>query len=223
MSEETVYSGAPEAMATKWFEEGAEKLHLVDLDGALAGRPVNSQVIKRIVGSIPIHIQLGGGIRDLETIDAYLDLGIHQVILGTVAFKNPGFVADACQKFPNRIILGIDAKKDHVAVEGWTEETDLSPIEMASRYESVGISAIIYTDIHRDGMSAGPNVAATEKLAKGVTVPVIASGGISGIEDVAKVMKLSKYGVTGVITGRALYERTLDLAEAIELTKSKKN
>lgn len=223
MSQETVYSEVPEEMAARWFGKGAERLHLVDLDGAVAGKPVNREVIERIVGAIPIPIQLGGGIRDFETIQAYLELGIQRIILGTVAYKNPEFVALACRKFPDRIILGIDAKRGQVAVEGWTEETRLSPLEMAKSYESAGISAIIYTDIQRDGMSSGPNVKATENLAKAVEVPVIASGGISGIDDIAKVLKLSKYGVTGIITGRALYEGTLDLAEAVELANSEEN
>lgn len=219
MSEETVYSEFPEEMAVKWSEQGAERLHLVDLDGAVEGRATNKEVIRRVVNAIPIPIQLGGGIRDMETIESYLDLGIHEIILGTVAYKNPEFVTLACKKFPGRIILGIDAKKDHIAVEGWTEETDMAPAEMAKRHEEIGISAIIYTDIQRDGMSTGPNVEATKALAKAVKTPVIASGGISGIDDIGKILTLSEYGVIGMITGQALYKGTLDLAEAIKLTK----
>ena len=220
MCKETVYSEFPEEMAAKWVEKGAERLHLVDLDGAVEGRPVNEEIIENITKTIPIPIQLGGGIRNMRTLETYLSLGIHQIILGTVAYKDPEFVTLACQEFPGRIILGIDAKRDHVAVEGWTEETDLSPLEMAKKYEAVGISAIVYTDIQRDGMSTGPNVNATGALAKVVKIPVIASGGISGIDDVEKVLTLSKDGVTGMITGRALYEGTLDLARAIKLTKN---
>lgn len=219
MSKETLYSEVPEEMAVKWFEKGANKLHLVDLDGAVEGKPVNEEVIKNIVNTVPIPIQLGGGIRDIETINAYLDAGIHQIILGTVAYKYPEFITLACKRFPDRIILGIDAKKGHVSVEGWTEETDMTPAEMATRYEEVGISAIIYTDIHRDGMSTGPNVEATKNLAKAVKIPVIAAGGISGIDDVSKIWPLSEYGVIGMITGKAIYEGTLDLAEAITLLK----
>jgi len=223
MSKETVYSEVPEEMAVKWFEQGAEKLHLVDLDGAVEGRPINNEVIRRIVQAIPIPIQLGGGIRDMKTIEAYLELGIRQIILGTVAYKNPDIVSLACREFPDGIILGIDARKDRVAVEGWTEQTDMTPAEIAGRYEVDGISAIVYTDIQRDGMGTGPNVEATKSLAKAVGTPVIASGGISGIDDVAKVLPLSQYGVMGMITGRALYKGTLNLVEAVELTKKTKN
>jgi len=222
MSKETVYSQVPEEMAVKWYEKGAERLHLVDLDGAVKGRPINGEVIKRIVHAIPIPIQLGGGIRDLQTIETYLNLGIQQIILGTVAYKDPEFVSLACRRFPDRIIIGIDAKKGQVAVEGWTEETDMTPEEMAKRYEEMGILAIIYTDIQRDGMSTGPNVQATKELAKAISIPVIASGGISGIDDVGKIIPLSKHGVMGMITGKALYEGTLDLAEAIDLIKKRK-
>jgi len=223
MSKETVYSEVPEEMAVKWFKQGAERLHLVDLDGAVHGEPVNREVIRNIVEAIPIPIQLGGGIRNIKTVENYLALGIHQIILGTVAYKNPDFVNLACKKFPDKIILGIDAKKNHVAVEGWTEETDMTPVEMAGRYEEVGISAIIYTDIHRDGMSTGPNVQATGALAKAINIPVIASGGISDIDDVANLLTLSDLGVTGMITGKALYEGTLDLSEAIKLVKDTKS
>lgn len=222
MSKETVYSQVPQEMAVKWYEKGAERLHLVDLDGAVKGRPVNSEVIRSIVHAIPIPIQLGGGIRDIQTIETYLDLGIHQIILGTVAYKDPEFVSLACRRFPERIIIGIDAKKGQVAVEGWTEETDMTPEELAKKYEEMGISAIVYTDIQRDGMSTGPNVQATQDLAKAINIPVIASGGISGIGDVKKILPLSKYGVMGMITGKALYEGTLDLTEAIELIKKEK-
>ena len=222
MSKETVYSEVPQEMAIKWFNEGAERLHLVDLDGAVEGRPVNSEVIENIVNAVQIPIQLGGGIRELKTIEAYLELGIHQVILGTVAYKDPEFVTLACREFPDRVILGIDAKKGNVAVEGWTEETDISPIRMAKDYESLGISKIIYTDIQRDGMRTGPNVEATKDLAEAVEIPVIASGGISGIDDVAKILTLSGYGVTGMITGKAIYEGTLNLSDAIGLVKKVK-
>ena len=223
MSKETVYSEVPEEMAVKWHEKGAERLHLVDLDGAVEGKAVNKEVIRRIVAAVPIPVQLGGGIRDMETIETYLKLGINQVILGTVAYKNPGFLTQTCKEFAGRIILGVDARKDRVAVEGWTEETDLTVAQIAKRFENIGISAIIYTDIHRDGMSTGPNVEATKVLAQSVETPVIASGGISGMDDVAKILGLEEYGVIGMITGRALYNGTLDLAEAIKLTRSLKN
>ncbi len=219
MSKETVYSEIPEEMAVKWHEKGAERLHVVDLDGAVGGRPVNEEAIQRIVSAIPIPVQLGGGIRDIQTIETYLNIGVQQVILGTVAYKNPDFVTLASEKFPDRIILGIDAQNGLVAVEGWTEETDLSPAKMAKSYEGLDISAIIYTDIKRDGMGTGPNVEATRELAETVKIPVIASGGISGIDDVAKLLTIADSGVIGMITGRALYEGTLDLTDAIKLTK----
>lgn len=222
MSKETVYSEVPQEMAVRWHERGAERLHLVDLDGAVEGKAVNYEVISGIVKAVPIPVQLGGGIRDMETIETYLKLGINQVILGTVAYKNAEFLPQACKEFAGRIILGIDARKDRVAVEGWTEETDMTVAEMAKRFENTGISAIIYTDIHRDGMSIGPNVEATKVLAQAVETPVIASGGISGIDDVAKILGLEAYGVIGMITGRALYNGTLDLADAIKLAKGKK-
>jgi phosphoribosylformimino-5-aminoimidazole carboxamide ribotide isomerase len=219
MSKETVYSENPEEMAVKWYEKGAERLHIVDLDGAVGGKPVNAKAIERIVNAIPIPVELGGGIRDIETVESYLNLGIHWIILGTVVYKNPDFVTLACERFPDRIILGIDAKNGLVAVEGWTEETDLSPAEMAKSYQGLDISAIIYTDIKRDGMGTGPNVEATRELAETVKIPVIASGGISGIDDVAKLLTIAESGVIGMITGRALYEGTLDLTNAIKLTR----
>jgi phosphoribosylformimino-5-aminoimidazole carboxamide ribotide isomerase len=192
MSKETVYSEVPEEMAVKWVEKGAERLHLVDLDGAVEGKATNKEVIRKIVAAVPIPIQLGGGIRDMGTIENYIKLGINQVILGTVAYKNPEFLTQACKEFTGRIILGVDARKDRVAVEGWTEETDMTVGQMAKRFENIGISAIIYTDIHRDGMSTGPNVEATKMLAQTIEIPVIASGGISGIDDVAKIVGLAK-------------------------------
>ena len=219
MSKETIYSDIPEEMAIKWHNEGAERLHLVDLDGAIEGKPINREIIKRIIEAVSIPIQLGGGIRDIKTIESYIDLGIEQVILGTAAYKDPEFLKKACDQFPGKIILGIDAKGGHIAIEGWTEETDISPSELAKKYEAFGISAIIYTDIQRDGMSTGPNIEATKDLARSINIPVIVSGGISGIEDIISILPLAKYGVTGMITGRALYEGSLNLAEAINILK----
>jgi len=220
IQDETVFSDVPENMAKKWFEAGAKRLHVVDLDGAFKGRPVNSSVIKRIVDSVPIPVQLGGGIREIETLKAYFDLGVKFIILGTVAFKDPEFVVRACDMFPGQIIIGIDAKKGRVAIEGWTEEINMGPVDMARKFEDSGVSAIVYTDIQRDGMRSGPNLDATASLAKAVKIPVIASGGISGIEDVQSLLPLEKLGVTGMITGRALYDGTLDLAEAVRLCVS---
>jgi phosphoribosylformimino-5-aminoimidazole carboxamide ribotide isomerase len=220
MSQETVYSDIPAEMAKKWFNEGAEKLHIIDLDGAVGGKPVNKDVVKDIVNSVPIPVQLGGGIRNIQTIDAYLDIGVMNVILGTAAYKDPGFIIEACLKYPERIILGIDAKNGNVAIEGWVEDTDMTAENMAKKYEHLGISAIIYTDIQRDGMSTGPNLEATKKLAQAIEIPVIASGGISGIEDVINLQGISDFGVVGMITGKALYEGTLDLKEAIKKVKN---
>lgn len=221
MTDETVFSEVPEEMAEKWFEQGAERLHVVDLDGAAQGRPVNTQVINKIVSAIPIPVQLGGGVRDMIALEAYLDLGLNYVILGTAAHKDPEFAMRACDKFAGQIILGIDAREDQVAVEGWTEELSLTPVELAKRFQGSGVASIIYTDIHRDGMRTGPNVDATGALARAIQIPVIASGGISGISDVSEILTLEKDGVIGMITGRALYDGGLDLAEAIEVAREK--
>lgn len=219
MSDETIFSNAPEDMAVRWFEQGAKKLHLVDLDGAFQGKPVNKTAIEKIIRSVPVSIQLGGGVRDMDTIKAYFDLGLHYLILGTAAHKDPKLVEKACDKFPGQILLGIDAKDNRVALEGWTEEIVLTPVELAKRFEGVSIAAVIYTDIHRDGMKTGPNVDATRALATAIQVPVIASGGISTISDVFEVSTLSENGVMGMITGRALYDGSLDLVEAIRVAK----
>ncbi len=216
MSDETIFSDKPEEMAKKWFECGAERLHLVDLDGAVSGRPVNRKTIRKIVEAVPIPVQLGGGVRDMETLGAYFDLGLQYVILGTVAHKNPDFVKEACRAYPDRIILGIDARNNRIAVEGWTEEIDLTPGDLAGRFENDSLAAIIYTDINRDGMRTGCNVEATGALAEKTRIPVIASGGISEMDDVLRILPLAANGVMGLITGRALYDGSLDLAEAIK-------
>jgi phosphoribosylformimino-5-aminoimidazole carboxamide ribotide isomerase len=222
MTDETVFSEVPEEMAVKWFEQGAERLHLIDLDGAVCGRPVNKESIRRIVKAIPIPIQLGGGLRDLDTLEAYFDLGIGYLIVGTVATKDPDLVMHACEKFPDRIIIAIDAREDRLAVEGWTEELDLAPVELAKQYEGAGVSAINYTDIYRDGMRTGPNVEATRDFARAIRIPVIASGGISGISDVLNILSLEGDGVMGMITGRAIYDGGLDLREAIEACRGER-
>lgn len=221
LSDETIFSNTPEDMAVRWFEQGAKRLHLVDLDGAFQGKPVNKTAIEKIIRAVPVPIQLGGGIRDMDTIKAYFDLGLHYLILGTVAHKDPKLVEEACDKFPGQILLGIDAKDDRVALEGWTEEIVLTPVELAKRFEGVSMTAVIYTDIHRDGMKTGPNVDATRALATAIQIPVIASGGISTISDVFEVSTLSENGVMGMITGRALYDGSLDLVEAIRVVEGK--
>jgi phosphoribosylformimino-5-aminoimidazole carboxamide ribotide isomerase len=219
MSEETVYSDDPVQMAGTWYSKGAERIHLVDLDGAVEGKRVNGEVIRNIARSVPVPVELGGGIRNLASIEFYLEAGVEWVILGTVACKNPEMVEEACRRFPGHVMLAIDARAGRVAVEGWTEDTERSAIEVARPFDGRGIAAVIYTDIQRDGMSVGPNLRATGEIAKALKTPVIASGGISGLEDIRKVMTLSGQGVMGVITGRALYEGTLDLGEAIRMSK----
>jgi phosphoribosylformimino-5-aminoimidazole carboxamide ribotide isomerase len=219
MSEETVYSDDPVQMAGTWYSKGAERIHLVDLDGAVEGKRVNGEVIRKIARSVPVPVELGGGIRNLASIEFYLDAGVEWVILGTMVCKNPEMVEEACRRFPGHVMLAIDARAGRVAVEGWTEDTERSAIEVARPFDGRGIAAVIYTDIQRDGMSVGPNLRATGEMAKALKTPVIASGGISGLEDIRKVMTLSGQGVMGVITGRALYEGTLDLGEAIRMSK----
>ena len=223
MWDETVFSDAPEEMAVKWYECGARRLHLVDLDGAVQGRPVNREVIRRIVSSVPIPVELGGGVRDMSVAEAYFSLGIEFLILGTVAHKDPEFVHRACRKFPGQIILGIDAKDNRVAVEGWTEDLKQTPLELAKEFDASSLAAIIYTDINRDGMKTGCNVGATKDLARSINTPVIASGGISVLSDVLNILPLKEVGVMGIITGRALYDGSLDLAEAIEAVSTQKN
>ena len=220
MEKETVYSDDPAAMALHWQGEGGKMLHLVDLDGAFAGVPKNRTAIQAVVAAVDIPTELGGGIRDLATIEAYLELGIDRGILGTVAKENPPLVAEACRRFPGRIVVGIDAKNGLVAVRGWAEVTSKPAVDLAREMEGLGVSAIIYTDISRDGMMQGPNLAATAALARAITIPVIASGGVSSLEDIRNLMQIEDSGVTGVITGKAIYNGALNLREAVALTKS---
>ena len=219
MSEETVDSEDPVQMAVTWCAKGAGRVHLVDLDGAVGGKRVNAEVIRTIARSVPVPVELGGGIRSLASIEFYLEAGVEWVILGTVACKDPSLVEEACRRFPGRVMLAIDARGGRVAVEGWTEETDRSAIDVARPFDGQGIAAVIYTDIQRDGMSLGPDLRATGELANALQTPVIASGGISGLDDIREVMTLSGRGVVGVITGRALYEGSLDLEEAIRVSR----
>lgn len=216
---ETVYSGDPVEVARRWAGAGAERIHIVDLDGSREGRPVNDAVIRRILSAVDVPVELGGGIRDLATVDTYLGLGVRWVILGTAALKNRGFVVEACRRHPGRVILGIDAKDGKVAVEGWTEATGADALEVAKRYEGLGLAALVYTDISRDGMETGVNVPATERLARSAGIPVIASGGVAGIGDIERLLTVAASGILGVITGKALYTGALDLAEAIARTK----
>lgn len=219
MEKDTVYGHDPAAQARIWQQQGGELLHIVDLDGAFAGVPRNKAAIAAIVQAIDIPTELGGGIRDLATIEAYLALGIDRVILGTVAKENPELVKEACRLFPGRIVVGIDAKGGLVAVRGWAEVTEKNATTMAREMEGFGVSAIIYTDIARDGMMQGPNLEATQALAEAISIPVIASGGVSSLQDIENLMAIESSGVVGVITGKAIYTGALDLRAAVALTK----
>lgn len=221
MERDTVFCDNPADQALEWQRQGAELLHIVDLDGAFAGEPKNRGSIEAIVKAIDIPTQLGGGIRDIATIEAYLSLGIGRVIIGTAAQRNPELVREACEKFPGRIVVGIDAKNGMVAVQGWAEVTDITAVDLAKKFEGYGVSAIVYTDISRDGMLQGPNIEATKKLAEAVAIPVIASGGVSRLADIENLMAVESSGVTGVITGKAIYTGSMQLSEAIALTKNR--
>ena len=219
----TVFSDQPAAVALRWLEEGATRLHLVDLNGAVAGRPKNETAIRAIITAIDgrIPIQLGGGIRSLETIEQYLDGGITDVIIGTAAIKIPGFLDDACSAFPGHIIAALDARDGLVATDGWRKQSEHSAIDMARHFQDDGVEAIIYTDIGRDGMLQGINIEATRLLAEKLRVPVIASGGLASLSDITALCQLEDEGVKGVIAGRAIYDGTLSFAEAQKLAQSK--
>ena len=217
---ETVFSDEPAAMAKRWEEEGAELIHVVDLDGAFEKEPKNIDAIRKILETVKTGVQVGGGIRDEDTIKRYLDLGVNRVIIGTEAIRNPKLVERACISFPDRIIVGIDARDGMVAIEGWTETTQVRAVDLAKRFEDCGVSAINFTDIHRDGMQTGPNIVETRRIAEAVSIPVVASGGVSIIKDIIDLLPLRAVGVTGVVTGRALYSGTLSLPEAIEISKN---
>ncbi len=219
MDAETCFSDEPWQMALKWENQGAELIHLVDLDGAVEKKVKNLDAIKKIITEVKAPVQVGGGIRSAETVEMYLDLGVSRVIIGSEALYNPEFVRDVCKKFPGRIVVAIDARDGLVAVEGWTETSETKAVDLAKKFEQTGVAAINFTDISRDGMQTGPNIIETEKLAEAVNIPVVASGGVSSIKDIENLLPLEKKGVTGVITGRALYEKTLDLKEAIKISK----
>jgi len=212
---ETVFSDDPAAMAAKWEASGASLIHVVDLDGALGKRPRNLERIRQIRDRIRVDIQVGGGLRDLKTIRMYLDMGIQRVVIGTEAIRNPDLVVQACGEFPGRIVVGIDARGGRVAIEGWKETTGVKAIDLARQFEDSGVAAINFTDIHRDGMQTGPNIEETRRLAEAIDIPVVASGGVSSMEDIIRLLPLESAGVVGVITGKALYSGTLDLQEAI--------
>ena len=220
MDSETIFSNDPVAMAKRWQEDGAEIIHVIDLDGAFEKYPQNLDSIKSIVESIHVPVQLGGGIRNMDTIKSYIGIGIKRVIIGTEAINNPQLVKDACKEFPDQIVVGIDARNGFVAIEGWTQTTQIKAVDLARKFEDCGVIAINFTDIHRDGMQTGPNIVETRRLAEAVSIPVIASGGVSTIEDVKNLLPLEEAGVIGVITGRALYSGTLNLKEAIKVSRS---
>jgi phosphoribosylformimino-5-aminoimidazole carboxamide ribotide isomerase len=218
MEDETVFGEDPVAVAQRWVEAGARRLHMVDLNGAFAGEPVNAAVIRSVAEAFPdLPIQVGGGIRDEETVQAYLDAGVQYTIIGTRAVSAPHFVNDLCAEFPGHIIVGLDAKDGKVAIDGWSKLSHHSVIDMAQRFEDDGVEAIVFTDIGRDGMMSGVNVESTVELAQAIRIPVIASGGITTIDDIRALCKVADEGIMGAITGRAIYEGTLDLAEAQKL------
>ena len=214
MEDETIFSDDPVQMAGRWVSAGARRLHLVDLNGAFAGVPVNGAAIRAIAAAYPdLPIQVGGGIRDETTIAAYLEAGVSYCIIGTQAVKDPAFVARACRAFPGHVIVGLDAREGRVAIKGWAEMTEHRVEELARRFEDDGVTAIVYTDIGRDGMMTGPNVAATRALAEAIRIPVIASGGITNLDDIRALCAVAASGINAAITGRAIYEGTLDFAE----------
>ncbi|HYX65015.1 MAG TPA: 1-(5-phosphoribosyl)-5-[(5-phosphoribosylamino)methylideneamino]imidazole-4-carboxamide isomerase [Burkholderiales bacterium] len=217
METATVFSDNPVAMAKHWGAQGAKRLHIVDLNGAVAGKPKNEKVIREMIAAVgdAMAIQVGGGIRDLDTIESYLDAGVTYIVVGTAAVKNPGFLSDACYAFPGHVIAGLDAKDGKVAVEGWSKLTGHDVVDLAKKFEDYGIEALVYTDIGRDGMMGGVNIEATLRLAKATKTPIIASGGLSSIADVESICRsLVPEGVIGAIAGRALYEGKLDLKAA---------
>jgi len=221
MEDDTVFSDDPVAVAGRWVEAGAKRLHLVDLDGAFAGRPKNAEVIHAIVNAYPdVPVQIGGGIRDEDTIQAYLEAGVQYVIIGTKAVSEPHFVRDAAIEFPGHIIIGLDARDGKVAIDGWSKLSRHDVIDLAQKFEANGVAAIIYTDISRDGMMQGVNAEATAKLARAVHIPIIASGGITNLDDIRALGAVAHEGIMGAITGRAIYEGTLDFAEAEKLAET---
>ena len=219
MDKETLYSDRPADMAARWAAEGATLIHVVDLDGAFEKEVRNLEPIREIVRDTGVDVQVGGGIRDAETVEMYMNMGVSRVVIGSVALYDPEFVKQISQRFPGRIVVGIDARDSMVAVEGWSRTSTISAVELAMRFESSGVCAINFTDITRDGMQTGPNIEETAALAEAVDIPVFASGGVSSMEDIQKLNSVPNGKIAGVITGKALYEGRLDLSEAIRSTR----
>jgi phosphoribosylformimino-5-aminoimidazole carboxamide ribotide isomerase len=219
MADATIFSEDPAQMARQWVDKGASRIHLVDLNGAIAGKPKNQAAIRSIIKEVgsEVEVQLGGGIRDLDTVERYLDSGLRYIIIGTAAVKNPGFLHDACGAFPGHIIVGLDAKGGKVATDGWSKLTGHEVLDLSRKYEDLGVEAIIYTDIGRDGMLSGVNIEATVELARQVNIPIIASGGVTDLGDIEKLLEVEDEGIVGCILGRAIYEGTLDFEAALDL------
>jgi phosphoribosylformimino-5-aminoimidazole carboxamide ribotide isomerase len=221
MDDTTVFSDNPTEVAGRWVGQGAKRLHLVDLNGAFEGKPVNASSVTSITKAFPdIPIQIGGGIRNMEIADAYVEAGISYLIIGTMAVTNPEFVSDLCREFPDKVIVGLDANNGLVATEGWANQTDLHVVDLSKKFEQYGVTSIIYTDIARDGMMQGVNVEATANLAKQTSIPIIASGGITSIDDISNLLSQSHHGISGAITGRAIYEGTLNFSQAQQLCEN---
>lgn len=223
MEDETVFSNDPAAMARQWADAGAELIHVVDLDGAFEKSPRNLDAVKNIIDTVDTPIQLGGGIRTERTVKTLLDMGVKRVIIGTEAINNPEWVMQISRRFPGQVVVGIDARNGRVAIEGWTETTHTQAVDLAKRFEDCGVAAINFTDIYRDGMQTGPNIAETGRLAEAISIPVVASGGVATIDDIKNLLPLEKVGVTGVITGKALYSGTLDFRQALLLVQPAKH
>lgn len=219
MAQTTIFNDDPAAQAQEFVTQGAEWIHIVDLDGAFAGKPVNATAVENILKKVSVNIELGGGIRTIETIKMWIDKGVTRVILGTIALRDPDFVKKACREFPDKIAVGIDAKDGFVAVEGWAEKSEMTALDLARCFESVGVSAIIYTDVSRDGVLQGPNLPATIQLASSISTPVIVSGGISSLKDIEACKREEKNNIIGVIAGRAVYENRFSVRQAVDLLK----
>ena len=220
MDAETVFGEDPVAIARKWESAGASLIHVVDLDGAIQKSPQNLASIRKIVEQVKVPIQVGGGIRNEDTVQMYMDLGVSRAVIGTEAIRNPALIQRICNRYPGRVVVAIDARNGRVAIEGWTETTGVEAVTLAKQFENVGVAAINFTDIHRDGMQTGPNIEETRRLAEAICIPVVASGGVSSLEDIKSIFPLKSSGVTGIIVGKALYSGSLDLKTGLEWLKS---